>query len=55
MTTPAHDDDARSEILARYRAQLAAMTRGDTSALDAQLSDDFTLTHITGYVQAKGE
>lgn len=31
------------------------MTAGDTDALDDLLDDDFTLSHITGYVQPKAE
>jgi hypothetical protein len=49
------DDAETTEILARYRAQLTAMTGGDTSALDVMLADEFTLTHITGYRQPKIE
>lgn len=53
MTTTTTDD--RAEILANYRAQLDAMTRHDTAALGRLLTDGFTLTHITGYVQARSE
>ncbi len=49
------DDAETTEILARYRAQLTAMTGGDVSALDVLLADEFTLTHITGYMQPKIE
>lgn len=31
------------------------MVSGDTRALDALLSDEFTLTHMTGYEQPKSE
>ncbi|HSO70615.1 MAG TPA: nuclear transport factor 2 family protein [Arachnia sp.] len=48
MTT---EDDDRAEILANYREQLDAMTGHDTEALGQLFTDDFKLTHITGYVQ----
>ena len=32
-----------------------AMVAGDLAELDAILADEFTLTHMTGYVQAKAE
>lgn len=37
------------------QAQLDAMRAGDTAALDSLLTEDFTLTHMTGYQQAKQE
>ena len=46
----AHDD-----VVEAFRAQLRAMTEGDTESLDALLDDGFTLTHITGYPQPKDE
>jgi hypothetical protein len=49
------DDQNRSEILANYRAQLNAMVEGDTAELGELLHEDFTLTHMTGYVQPKEE
>ncbi|MFD9193769.1 nuclear transport factor 2 family protein [Streptomyces phaeochromogenes] len=52
-TTP--DESTRDEVISAYRAQLQAMTDGDTGALDALLDDGFTLTHITGYEQPKAE
>lgn len=54
MTTDAADQD-RSEILDNYRAQLRAMVDGDTDVLGGLLTEDFTLTHMTGYLQAKQE
>ncbi|KRE67285.1 hypothetical protein ASG92_14820 [Arthrobacter sp. Soil736] len=54
MTTDAADQD-RSEILDNYRAQLRAMVDGDTDVLGGLLTGDFTLTHMTGYLQAKQE
>ncbi|MEU9430952.1 nuclear transport factor 2 family protein [Streptomyces sp. NPDC048252] len=53
---PASEDaNAREEVLAAYRAHLRAMADGDTDSLDDLLDDGFTLTHITGYQQPKGE
>jgi hypothetical protein len=49
------DQSAREAVAGAYRAHLRAMTDGDTDALDAMLDDGFTLTHMTGYVQPKGE
>lgn len=51
MTTTDH----RGEVLANYHAQLAAMTGHDTAALGRLLTGDFTLTHLTGYVQPRSE
>jgi hypothetical protein len=39
--------------LETWQAVRDAMVIADTSALDALLDDDFTLTHMTGYVQPK--
>ncbi|MHB9863660.1 nuclear transport factor 2 family protein [Streptomyces sp. YIM S03343] len=52
-TQPAPTD--HDEVVMAYRAYLQAMTDGDTDALDDLLDDDFTLTHITGYIQPKAE
>ncbi|MFD7441232.1 nuclear transport factor 2 family protein [Streptomyces sp. NPDC059909] len=49
------DERAHEEVVDAYRAQLRAMTDGDTDALDVLLGDGLTLTHITGYVQPKAE
>ncbi|WP_069628761.1 nuclear transport factor 2 family protein [Streptomyces niveus] len=38
-----------------HRAYLDAMREGDTQALDDLLGEDYTLTHMTGYVQPKAE
>jgi hypothetical protein len=56
-TTVSTADEAtdRDLILAAYRDQLQAMTRGDTATLDHLLAEPFTLTHITGYRQPKAE
>ena len=55
MPTPPTDDDARDGVLAAYREHLQAMTDGDTDTLGELLDDDFTLTHMTGYVQRKAQ
>lgn len=49
------ESQAGQEVVRAYRAQLHAMTEGNTGALTALLDDDFTLTHMTGYVQPKQE
>lgn len=46
------DDEAVVTALRRLQKLMVA---GDTDALRAWLADDFTLTHMTGYVQSKGE
>jgi len=43
------------EILNLYRAYNTAMAADDTTALDRLLAPDFTLTHMTGYVQPRAE
>ena len=52
MTRPT---DHRAEVLANYRAQLDAMISRDTDALGACLTEDFTLTHMSGYVQTRAQ
>jgi ketosteroid isomerase-like protein len=42
-------------IKALHDALCGAMVAGDAAELDSILADDFTLTHMTGYVQAKAE
>jgi hypothetical protein len=54
MTADADEQD-RAEILDNYRAQLRAMVDGDTEVLGELLTEDFSLTHMTGYVQPKQE
>jgi Domain of unknown function (DUF4440) len=54
MTAGAEEKDRR-EILDNYRAQLRAMVDGDTEALGELLTEDFSLTHLTGYFQPKQE
>ncbi|WP_192582888.1 nuclear transport factor 2 family protein [Streptomyces albicerus] len=53
--TPEAAPTPRDEVLDAFRAQLRAMTDGDTDALDDLLADGSTLTHMTGYVQPKQE
>ncbi|MFG2589436.1 nuclear transport factor 2 family protein [Streptomyces sp. NPDC048438] len=43
------------EIIEAHRAYMEAMSHGDTQTLADLLSDGFTLTHMTGYVQPKSE
>jgi hypothetical protein len=38
-----------------HSALCEAMVGADVAELDAILADEFTLTHVTGYVQAKAE
>src|SRR5687768_4413312 len=42
-------------VRANYQAQRDAMVAGDVEALADQLAADFTLTHMTGYVQSRHE
>jgi hypothetical protein len=49
------DEQDRAEILENYRAQLEAMVDGDTEELGVLLTEDFSLTHMTGYFQPKQE
>ncbi|MER5220614.1 nuclear transport factor 2 family protein [Streptomyces flaveus] len=53
--TPEAAPTPRDEVLDAFRAQLRALTDGDTDALDDLLADGSTLTHMTGYVQPKQE
>jgi ketosteroid isomerase-like protein len=47
--------DIRDAVRASYAAQREAMVAGDADALGALLAEDFTLVHMTGYRQPKGE
>ena len=49
------DTVIRDAVLANYEAQCQAMAAGDADALGALLADDFTLVHMTGYLQPKAE
>ena len=48
-------EQAAREIVQNFRAQLEAMVAGDTVQLAHLLTGAFTLTHTSGYVQAKSE
>jgi hypothetical protein len=43
------------QILQNYKNFYAYKIAGDTAGLDKILAPDFTLTHMTGYVQSKAE
>ncbi|WP_104174493.1 nuclear transport factor 2 family protein [Arthrobacter sp. Y81] len=49
------DEQNRAEILENYRAHLSAMVGGNTEILAELLTEDFSLTHMTGYFQPKQE
>ncbi|ABS03684.1 conserved hypothetical protein [Kineococcus radiotolerans SRS30216 = ATCC BAA-149] len=49
------DEQVSREIVQNFRAQLEAMVAGDTVQLAHLLTGAFTLTHTSGYVQAKSE
>ncbi|MFE5621112.1 nuclear transport factor 2 family protein [Streptomyces virginiae] len=53
MPTP--DATAIADLREVHRAYLDAMLEGDTATLDELLAEEFTLTHMTGYVQPKAE
>lgn len=40
---------------ALYETMCDAMVAGDIAGLDSVLAEEFTLTHMTGYVQSKAE
>jgi hypothetical protein len=53
---PTSDTDLtaiEAAVRASYRDQREAMVAGDADALGEQLAEDFTLTHMTGYVQSR--
>jgi hypothetical protein len=52
MTSQEQNKD-KAEILAALREYHAAMVSGRVDLLDQMLDKDFTLVHITGYVQPK--
>ncbi len=54
MTTDSEQDIAE-EIRANYQAQCDAMVGADVSELSDLLAPEFTLTHMTGYLQPKSE
>ncbi|MDO4888715.1 MAG: nuclear transport factor 2 family protein [Actinomycetaceae bacterium] len=47
--------DDRAAIRENFDAQCQAMLTADAQALGQLLTDDYTLTHMTGYLQAKEE
>jgi Domain of unknown function (DUF4440) len=47
--------DPQTAVLASYEAQREAMMAGDAAALGDELARDFSLTHMTGYVQTRDE
>ncbi|MEU9639542.1 nuclear transport factor 2 family protein [Streptomyces tendae] len=52
---PSSDVPLPKDLRDVHRAYLDGMREGDTEALDGLLARDFTLTHMTGYVQPKAE
>ena len=46
-------DSVESAVRSSYLTQRAAMVAGDADALGEQFAADFTLTHMTGYVQSR--
>ena len=51
--SPSSDDQA--QVLEAYRAMYRGMLERDTDLLDGLLDDEYTLTHLTGYLQSKRE
>jgi hypothetical protein len=49
------DMASEQSLTSAFEDQLEAMKQGDTTRLAGLLDDGFTLTHITGYRQAKLE
>lgn len=49
------DQDDVADITRNYQDQCAAMVDADTEELSDLLARDFTLTHMTGYLQPKRE
>ena len=55
MTGLSQEEANRLDIFHLFRMQLFAMQQGDITTLSELLHPDFTLTHITGYIQPKDE
>jgi hypothetical protein len=56
MTTSSPDrGEVANAVRAAWAEQREAMVAADTTALEALLDEEFTLTHMTGYVQPKRE
>lgn len=53
--SPHTPEDIVEEITSNYLAQCEAMVGADTSELGSLLAPDFTLTHMTGYLQSRAE
>ncbi|WP_449373111.1 nuclear transport factor 2 family protein [Arthrobacter psychrolactophilus] len=49
------DDTNFIDLAELHGSMFEAMVAGDVTQLGIILADDFTLTHMTGYVQAKAE
>jgi len=49
------DRGAEGAARANYAAQRVAMVAGDAESLRRLLSEDFVLTHMTGYEQSRAE
>ena len=49
------DDDIAEQLTANYLAQCDGMVNADAGDLGSLLAPDFTLTHMTGYLQSKAE
>ena len=54
-STPQTSEDIVEELTRNYLDQCEAMVGADTSALGSLLTPDFTLTHMTGYLQSRAE
>ena len=49
------NDDVQAAVRGNYEAQRKSMVAGDASALGQLLTEDFMLTHMTGYEQTRRE
>jgi ketosteroid isomerase-like protein len=47
--------DTEAQVVEAYRAMCSGMLKRDTDLLDALPDDGYTLTHMTGYRQARKE
>ncbi|MFC9839604.1 nuclear transport factor 2 family protein [Rhodococcus sp. NPDC127530] len=48
-------NDDKAQVIESYRAMYRGMLERDTALLDDLLGDEYTLTHMTGFLQAKKE
>ncbi|PHP53295.1 nuclear transport factor 2 family protein [Actinomyces ruminis] len=55
MKPPVHPADSEGASIRLYRLLCDAMVAADTAAIDALLTEDCVLTHMTGYPQPKVE